>query len=110
MRRTIRKSLIALAISAGVVPQTLNGAQAQLFLGDVATFAFNFCPLGWAEANGQLLPIAQNDALFNLLGTQYGGNGVTTFALPNAKTAVTLTTGATLIQCVSLQGVFPSQF
>lgn len=110
MKQTMRKSIIALAVSASVLTQTTNGAQAQLFLGEVATFAFNFCPLGWAEANGQLLQIAQNSALFNLLGTQYGGDGVTTFALPNAKAAVTLTTGATLTQCVSLQGIFPSRF
>lgn len=105
----MRKFLIALVVSAGVLPQTTCGAQAQLFLGDVATFAYNFCPLGWAETNGQLLQIGQYDALFALIGTQYGGDGQTTFAVPNAKTAVTLTTGAALIQCIALEGVFPSR-
>jgi len=47
------------------------------FVGEVETFAFNFCPIGWTTLNGQLMPINQNTALFSLLGTTYGGNGVT---------------------------------
>jgi microcystin-dependent protein len=47
--------------------------------------AFNFPPMGWAPCNGQQLPINQNQALFALLGTMYGGNGQTTFALPNLQ-------------------------
>ncbi len=55
------------------------------FLGQVSIFAFNFAPKGWTMCNGQLLPINQNQALFALLGTTYGGNGQTTFALPNLQ-------------------------
>src|SRR5262245_53022514 len=55
------------------------------FLGEIRTFGFNFAPTGWAMCNGQLLAIAQNTALFSLLGTQFGGNGQTTFALPNLQ-------------------------
>jgi microcystin-dependent protein len=55
------------------------------FLGEVMIVAFGFAPRGWAMCNGQLLPINQNQALFSLLGTQYGGNGQTTFALPNLQ-------------------------
>ena len=55
------------------------------FLAQISTFGFNFAPRGWALCNGQFLPIAQNQALFSLLGTTYGGNGVTTFALPNLQ-------------------------
>lgn len=55
------------------------------FLGDIRTVAFNFAPQGWALCDGQLLPINQNQALFSLLGTTYGGNGVQTFALPNLQ-------------------------
>jgi microcystin-dependent protein len=55
------------------------------FLGMIAVFGFNFAPRGWAMCNGQILPIAQNTALFSLLGTTYGGNGQTTFALPNLQ-------------------------
>jgi len=55
------------------------------FLGEIRQISFNFAPHGWALCNGQLLPINQNQALFSLLGTFYGGNGVTTFALPNLQ-------------------------
>jgi microcystin-dependent protein len=78
------------------------------FLGEVETFAFGFCPLGWSTLNGQLLPISQNTALFSLLGTTYGGDGVTTFALPTAKPIFTAT-GAVLLQCIAMQGIFPSR-
>jgi microcystin-dependent protein len=55
------------------------------FLGQIQTFGFGFAPRGWAQCNGQILPIAQNTALFSLLGTTYGGNGQTTFALPDLR-------------------------
>ena len=55
------------------------------FVGEIEIFAFNFAPKGWALCQGQLLPISQNTALFSLLGTQYGGNGTTNFALPNLQ-------------------------
>jgi len=55
------------------------------FLGTISLFAGNFAPRGWALCNGQLLSIAQNQALFAILGTIYGGNGTTTFALPNLQ-------------------------
>jgi microcystin-dependent protein len=55
------------------------------FLGEIRPFSFGFAPKGWALCNGQLLPINQNQALFSLLGTMYGGNGVTTFALPDLR-------------------------
>jgi len=55
------------------------------FIGQIQAFGFNFAPRGWAVCNGQLLPISQNQALFSLLGTTYGGNGTTNFALPNLQ-------------------------
>jgi microcystin-dependent protein len=55
------------------------------YLGEVKIVSFNFAPKGWALCNGQLLPINQNQALFSLLGTMYGGNGQTTFALPDLR-------------------------
>lgn len=55
------------------------------FLGQIQPFGFNFAPRGWATCDGQLLPIAQNTALFSLLGTTYGGDGRTTFALPDLR-------------------------
>jgi len=55
------------------------------FLGEIRMAGFNFAPRGWAFCNGQLMSIAQNSALFALLGTTYGGDGITTFALPNLQ-------------------------
>lgn len=55
------------------------------FIGTIALFGFNFAPKGWAQCHGQLLSIAQNQALFSLLGTQYGGDGRVTFALPDLR-------------------------
>ena len=55
------------------------------FVGEIRMFGFTFPPAGWASCNGQILSIAQNTALFSLLGTTYGGNGQTTFALPNLQ-------------------------
>lgn len=65
-----------------------NQADAQAsdpFLGQIAFVAFNFAPIGWAECNGQAMSIVQNSALFALLGTTYGGNGSTTFNLPDMR-------------------------
>ena len=58
------------------------------FIGQISIYGFNFAPRGWAFCNGQILSIAQNTALFSLLGTTYGGNGQTTFALPNLQSRV----------------------
>ncbi len=55
------------------------------FVAEIRIFPFNFAPRGWAFCNGQILPISQNTALFSLLGTTYGGNGQTTFALPDMQ-------------------------
>lgn len=62
-------------------------------MGELRTFSFNFAPRGWALANGQLLPINQNQALFSILGTAYGGNGTTNFALPNLQGRVPIGSG-----------------
>ena len=64
------------------------------FLGEIRTFPFNFAPKGWAMCNGQLMAISQNQALFALLGTFYGGNGSTTFALPNLQGRTPIHIGA----------------
>jgi microcystin-dependent protein len=55
------------------------------FVAEIRIFPFNFAPTGWAFCNGQLMPISQNTALFSLLGTTYGGDGKSTFALPNME-------------------------
>jgi microcystin-dependent protein len=55
------------------------------YIGEIRCFGFNFAPIGWALCNGQLLSIAENNALFAILGTIYGGDGTTTFGLPNLQ-------------------------
>jgi len=62
------------------------------FIGEIRTIAFGFPPKGWAYCNGQLLQIAQNQALFAILGTIYGGDGIRTFALPNFQGAIPAST------------------
>ena len=63
------------------------------FVAEIRIFPFNFAPRGWAFCNGQLLPLSQNTALFSLLGTVYGGDGKSTFALPNLQGAAPMHTG-----------------
>ena len=64
------------------------------FLSEIKLVSFNFAPRGWAMCNGQLLPINQNQALFSLLGTTYGGDGRVTFALPDLRARMPMHTGA----------------
>jgi microcystin-dependent protein len=66
---------------------------AEAFIAEVRMFGFNFAPRGWADCNGQLLSIAQNTALFSLVGVNYGGNGQTTFGLPNLQGRAALAPG-----------------
>ena len=115
----IRKRLLSAALliagGLGLAVSTPQVAQAQStpFIGEVATFAFNFCPAGWAQTLGQLLPIQTNQALFALIGTYYGGDGMTTFALPYLPpmNMSTVSGGSTmtLIRCIAVAGVFPSR-
>ena len=67
---------------------------AEPFLAEIRVFSFGFAPKGWALANGQLLPINQNQALFSLLGTTFGGNGQTNFALPDLRGCTPIHVGA----------------
>jgi microcystin-dependent protein len=75
----------------------------EYFLGGITLFAGTFAPDGWAFCDGKLLPIGQNTALFSLLGTTYGGDGTTNFALPNLADVG----GAKYI--IALQGIYPSR-
>jgi len=67
---------------------------AEPFLSEIRIMSFNFAPKGWAMCNGQFMPINQNQALFSLLGTTFGGNGQTTFALPDLKTRTPIHVGS----------------
>ena len=66
----------------------------QAFIGDIKLVAFGFAPRGWALCDGQLLPIAPNQPLFSLLGTKYGGDGSTTFGLPDLRARIPLHAGS----------------
>ncbi len=70
---------------------------AEPFIGEVRMVGFNFPPRGWAYANGQLMSIQQNQALFAVLGTTFGGNGVNNFALPNLQGNVPVGTGPSVV-------------
>lgn len=94
LRKHVIATLSVLA-TAAVLTSTPKTATAgtEPYLGDVMIVGFNFCPRQWAEANGQLLPINSNQALFSLLGTQFGGDGRTTFALPDLRGRFTMGQG-----------------
>ncbi|TFI58327.1 phage tail protein [Sphingomonas parva] len=66
---------------------------AQPYVGEIRMFAGNFAPVGWMKCDGQLIPISENETLFQLIGTTYGGDGQATFALPNLQSRVPLHMG-----------------
>lgn len=91
MIRTACAALAALSLTS--LPGTAL-AQSEPILGQIMCGAFNFAPRGWARLDGQLLPISTNTALFALLGTNYGGDGRTTFALPDMRGRVLIHDGS----------------
>ena len=76
------------------------------YIGDVRAMSFGFAPHGWAKCDGQLMPISRNQALFQLLGTRYGGDGKTTFGLP-ALPGIPAQDDRTLTYCINIQGSVP---
>lgn len=78
-------SRLALLALAATLSLTQPARAQEPYLSELRSFGFNFCPRGWDQAAGQILPINQNQALFSLLGTQFGGDGRTTFALPDLR-------------------------
>ena len=95
--------LIAMAATFGIA-SFATYANSDPFLGEIQVMGTNFCPRGWTEANGQILSINQNQALFSLLGTTYGGDGRTSFALPDyrGRTPVGIGSGGSSIGDISL--------
>jgi len=91
-RRFVIIGLVLIMIGVfGAMQQA--GAQVEPFIGEIRWVGFNFAPTGWATCDGQILAISQNTALFSLLGTTYGGDGKTTFALPDLRGRVPLHSG-----------------
>jgi microcystin-dependent protein len=82
-----------LAVNYCIALQGIFPARNDAFVSQIQIFPFNFPPRGWAQCDGQLMPISQNTALFSLLGTQYGGDGRVTFALPDLRSRVALSFG-----------------
>lgn len=80
LRSRVTAALLALVAAGAALP-----VHADPFVGEIRFFAGNFAPRGWAFCDGQLLSISQNQALFSVLGTMYGGNGQTSFALPDMR-------------------------
>lgn len=84
---------LAITVLLGMVSASFKAQATDPFLGQIAFVPYNFVPKNWAECNGQLLSISQNQALFALLGTTYGGNGTTHFALPDMRGRVLVHNG-----------------
>jgi len=78
------------------------------YLGEIRLFPYVYVPAGWAACDGSLLQINQYTALFSLLGTTFGGDGQTTFALPDLRSKVPLPPGQGTY-CIAMQGVYPSR-
>lgn len=98
MLKPLLKTRLAMGVALSGVLVSVNtpvsAASLEPMIGSVDFVGFNFAPRGWASCDGQLLPIASNSALFSLLGTTYGGDGRTTFALPDLRGRVPMHQGA----------------
>jgi microcystin-dependent protein len=113
MRRLLATAALASALQ--VICAGLVSAE-EMYLGEIRLFGYNWCPVGWAPAAGQTLLINQYVALFSLYGTTFGGNGVTTFGLPNLSggaadggSAAVPNPAQTLHWCVAITGTYPSR-
>lgn len=95
MRKLMKAAMIAAGLTGGAAGLGVGAAQAgpDPFLGEIMMVGYNFCPRNWADANGQLLPISNYSALFSLYGTTFGGDGRTTFALPDLRGRFAMHTG-----------------
>lgn len=104
MRNIIRGGLIALALTAAASPAL--ACDNEPYIGTVCTTAASYCPEQYLPADGQLLQIKQNEALFSVIGTRYGGDGRTTFALPDLRN----TQGQpSLTTCIAVRGLYPQR-
>ena len=93
MRKSLKTALALSVALAGTSAATTASAETNPFIGEIVEFGFNFCPRGYAEASGILLPISQYQALFALYGTAFGGDGRTTFQLPDLRGRPSITQG-----------------
>lgn len=89
----MKKITILFVMLTSLFAVNKTSAQSEPFIGQIAVVAFNYAPQGWAKCEGQLMSIQQNQALFALLGTTYGGDGMTTFRLPDLRGRVPMGDG-----------------
>ncbi len=108
----LSRSFLRAALAGAGMMAAVSSASAQSppFVSEIAIFGGRYCPVGWLPADGRLLQIAENETLFNLIGTRYGGDGNYTFALPHLEPEQTMTNGSPLIACIALNGIFPSRY
>ena len=105
MKKRLFLAAVALAAFAAAPAKAVD-----YYVGQIQPFAFLFCPTGWHAADGTILPIASNVELFALIGTTYGGDGLTTFALPRVTGKTTAPPAAKpLTYCIATSGVFPTR-
>ena len=91
IKHVVSAAVVAAALTSVPIKQATAGIEP--YLGEIMWVGYLFCPLGWADANGQLLPISQNNVLFALYGTTYGGDGRINFALPDLRGRVSVHVG-----------------
>jgi microcystin-dependent protein len=101
----MKKTVLAAMIAAGTLAAGTAQADSPI-IGQIQAFGFNYCPQGWMLANGAMLPISQNQALYSLIGTRYGGNGTTTFALPNLTGGTIGPQAQPITWCMATQGLY----
>lgn len=112
MKRVLATVLSSAAlVTAAFAPTAAHARDG--YLAEIFAFGGNFCPRNSLPADGRLLPISSNTALFSLLGTQYGGDGRTTFALPDLRHALAAFTDTgdqvPVRYCIMTQGIYPSR-
>lgn len=107
---------LAAALVATLLATTNASAATDVgqYIGEIQKFGFGYCPAGWAPTDGRLMPIPQNTALFSILGTQYGGDGQNTYALPKISalaepSAASGGVGRLTTTCIALTGIFPAR-
>ena len=104
MRRVIFAASLALC---GLMTSPLMAQGMGTYIGTVIAMGAKFCPPGWEQANGQLLPIAEYEQLFYVIGTTYGGDGANTFALPNFKGGTYGPAKQPITWCIAVNGQMP---
>lgn len=106
------RRLLLIAAAAMMVSTVEAPARDTPFIGEVETFPYTFCPVGWLRADGSLLQISQYDVLFSLIGTTYGGDGQSTFALPRIASSSGPSSQASATGyavCIAVDGLYPSR-